>query len=121
MNDSNEYTYNPFDPSSFLKEFRDANLDAWAKSMISLVHTEAYAEATARMLDVYLTTSGPFRKAIESSMTQTLAELNLPSRRDVMRIAERLTNIEMRLDDLEVAVDEALPKKRRPAKPPEKK
>ena len=34
-------------------------------------------------------------------MTQTLANLNLPSRDDVTRLAERLTNIEMRLDDLD--------------------
>ena len=42
-------------------------------------------------------------------MTQTLAQLNLPSRDDITRIAERLTNIEMRLDDMEAQIDEALP------------
>ena len=48
-----------------------------------------------------LTSSGPFRKTIETGMAQTLAELNLPTRDDITRIAERLTNIEMRLDDLD--------------------
>ncbi len=60
------------------------------------------------MLDAWLVSSGPFKKAIESSMAQTLAQLNLPTRDDVTRIAERLTNIEMRLDDLDARLTEDL-------------
>jgi len=97
--------FNPFDPSGMLKAMRDANMDAWAKMMTDLVQTDAYAESTGAMLDGWLTNSGPFRKSIESSMAQVLAQLNLPSREDVTRIAERLTNIEMRLDDLEATLD----------------
>lgn len=121
MSDRKEDHFNPFDPTVFMKDIRDANVDAWAKSMTAMVNTDAYAEATGQMLDAWLASSGPFRKIIESCMTQTLAELNLPSRRDVTRIAERLTNIELRLDDLEAQIDEALPKSPRPAKNKEKK
>ena len=116
MSNNKDDAFNPFDPTVLLKELRDVNLDAWAKSMVSLVNTDAYAEATGRMLDTWLSSSGPFRKILEDSMTRTLAELNLPSRRDVTRIAERLTNIELRLDDLEVEIEDALPKKSRPSK-----
>ena len=116
MSNNKDDAFNPFDPTVLLKELRDVNLDAWAKSMVSLVNTDAYAEATGRMLDTRLSSSGPFRKILEDSMTRTLAELNLPSRRDVTRIAERLTNIELRLDDLEVEIEDALPKKSRPSK-----
>lgn len=100
--------FNPFDPTGVFKEMRDSNMDAWAKTMIELVNTDAYAEATGAMLDAWLTTSGPFRKAMEGSMAKALEQLNLPSRDDVTRIAERLTNIEMRLDDLEAKLDEQL-------------
>lgn len=100
--------FNPFDPTGMLKNMRDANMDAWAKMMVELVQSEAYAESTGAMLDAWLTSSGPFRKAIESSMAQAMAQLNLPSRDDVTRIAERLTNIEMRLDDLDARLDEEL-------------
>lgn len=100
--------FNPFDPTGMLKSMRDTNMDAWAKMMVELVHTEAYAESTGAMLDAWLTSSGPFRKAIEDSMAQVLVQLNLPTRDDVTRIAERLTNIEMRLDDLEAKLDEDL-------------
>lgn len=98
--------FNPFDPTGLLKGMRDANMDAWAKMMVELVHTDAYAESTAAMLDAWLTTSGPFRKAMENGMAQVLSQLNLPARDDVLRIAERLTNIELRLDDIEAKLDE---------------
>ena len=79
-----------------------------AKSMVDLVNTDAYAESTGAMLDAWLTTSGPFRKVMETTMSQVLTQLNLPTRDDVTRLAERLTNIEMRLDDMESTLDEHL-------------
>ena len=101
--------FSPFDPTGIFKEMRDSNMEAWAKMMVELVNTDAYAASTGAMLDAWLTTSGPFRKTLETSMAQALAQLNLPSRDDVTRIAERLTNIELRLDDLESMLDEGLP------------
>jgi hypothetical protein len=98
--------FNPFDPTGMLKEMRDANMDTWAKMMAEFVSTDAYAESTGAMLDAWLTTSGPLRKVMEKSMAQALAGLNLPSRDDITRISERLTNIEMRLDDMEAQIDE---------------
>lgn len=100
--------FNPFDPTGMFKNMRDSNMDAWAKMMVELVNTEAYAESTAAMLDAWLTSSGPFRKVMENSMAQSIAQLNLPTRDDVTRLAERLTNIEMRLDDLDAKLDEQL-------------
>jgi hypothetical protein len=100
--------FNPFDPTGMLKDMRDAGMDSWAKMMIQFVNTDAYARATGTTLDAWLSTSGPFRKAVETVMTQVLTNLNMPTRADVIGLAERLTNIEMRLDDLEAKLDEAL-------------
>ena len=71
--------------------------------------TVTYAQASGAMLDAWLTSSAPFRKAIESTMTQVLTQLNMPTRSDVTNLAERLTHIEMRLDDLEAKLDERQP------------
>ena len=100
---------NPFDPTGVFNELRDSTMDAWAKTMVNVVNTDAYSEATGAMLDAWLTSSGPFRKVIEGTMTQVLANLNLPTRSEVTTLAERLTNIEMRLDDLDAKLDEKLP------------
>ena len=107
MSQNNE-TYNPFDPAGVMKSMRDSGMDAWSKMMIQVVNTDAYAQAVGTMLDTALTNSTPLRKAIEASMAQALAGFNLPSRADVIRLAERLTSIEMRLDDLEAKLDESL-------------
>jgi polyhydroxyalkanoate synthesis regulator phasin len=85
---------------------RDTGMDAWSKMMIQLVNNEAYAQASGTMLDTWLTTSAPFRKALETTMTQVLTQLNMPTRTDITSLAERLTHIEMRLDDLEAKLDD---------------
>jgi hypothetical protein len=100
--------FNPFDPTGMFKTMRDSGMDAWSKMMIQLVNTEAYAQATGTMLDAWLTSSAPFRKAIESAITQVLVNLNMPTRADVVSLAERLTSIEMRLDDLDAKLEEGL-------------
>jgi len=113
MSQSNNDTFNPFDPTGMFKEMRDSSMDAWAKMMVDIVNTDAYSEATGGMLDAWLTSSGPFRKVIENSMTQAITNLNLPTRDDVTRLAERMTSIEMRLDDIEAKLDESLAKTRK--------
>ena len=107
MSDANN-KFDFFDPTGMLKTLRNEQMDSWAKVMIQFVNNEAYADATGKMLDAWLSNSGPFRKLIENTMQQTLANLSLPSRDEVTRLAGRLTNIEMRLDDLDAKLDEVL-------------
>ncbi len=108
MTQENNGNFNPFDPTGMLKTIRDANMETWSKMMIEYVNTDAYARVTGEMLDAWLSNSAPFRKAIEAAMAQALGNLNLPSRAEVVGLAERLTNIEMRLDDMEAKLDESL-------------
>lgn len=119
MSEDNKERVDPFDPTGMFKDMRDASMSAWAKSMIDMVNTDAYAEASGSMLDSWLANSGPFRHAIEKSMAQSLSTLNLPSRDDITRLAERLTNIEMRLDDLDAKLDETLRQHRETSTNPE--
>jgi hypothetical protein len=94
-----------FDPMEPWREMRDIYMDAWGKTMVDMVNTEAYAQATGTMLDTYLTVSTPFREAVEKAMLKTLEGLAMPSRADVVSLGERMTNIEMRLDDLDAKLD----------------
>ena len=119
MSQSNE-TANPFDPAGLFKGLRDSGMDAWSKLMIQLVNSEAYAQATGATLDAWLTASAPFRKAVEKVTTQVLVNLNLPTRTDITSLAERLTHIEMRLDDLEAKLGESRRGPDRASRPAEK-
>jgi hypothetical protein len=104
MSEKND-TFNPFDPAGLFKSLRDGGLDNWSKMMIQLVNSDAYAQATGTLLDTWLSSSSVFRKLIEASMTQVLTSLNMPTRADITSLAERLTNIEKRLDDLDAKLE----------------
>ncbi len=112
-------TNNPLDPFDAVntmrdaslktwKSMRDASLESWSKMMIDLVNSEAYSQATGQWLDTYLTLSQPFQRIIDIMMTQVLAGLNMPMRTDMTSLAERLTNIETRLDDQDAKLDDIL-------------
>jgi hypothetical protein len=96
---------NLFDPFGLWKQTQETMLESWAKSMTDAVNSDPYAETTGRMLDTFLTASAPLRKVMEQTMTQVLGQLSLPSRAEVVSIAERMTNIELRLDDLDARLD----------------
>ena len=93
------------DPVAAFRQIRDSYLDAWAKATVDVVNTEAYAQATGSMLDTYLSASSPFREMMEKTMRQALEQLNMPSRADFVSLAERLTNVEMKLDDMDAKLD----------------
>jgi predicted nucleic acid-binding protein len=90
------------------KEIRDTSLDSWSKMMIDSVNTDEYSRTTGQWLDTYLTLSQPYRRIIDVMMTQVLTNLNMPMRSDVTSLAERLTNIETRLDDQDAKLDDIL-------------
>ena len=94
-----------FDPFESWRKMQEMNMDAWAKAMVQAVNTDAYAKATGAILDAYLTASGPFREALEKTMTQALQQLSMPTRDDFVSLAERMTNLELRIDDLDAKLD----------------
>jgi len=98
-------TFDPFEP---FREMRDAYLDAMSKTMIESVNSEAYAKASGAMLDWSLTATVPFREAMEKAMLQAMQQLSLPSRQEVAALAERFTNLELRVDDVDAKLDRVL-------------
>ena len=108
MSETRDENNKPFDPFGSFRGMRDAYLDAMSKTMVEAVNTEGYAQATGAMLDYWLSASAPFREALEKSMVQALQQLSLPSRQEVAALAERFTNVEMRLDDLDAKLDRLL-------------
>lgn len=84
---------------------RDAYMETWAKTMVETVNSEAYAQTSGAILDLYLTASSPFREAMEKTMLKVLEQMSMPSRADFISLAERMTNVEMRLDDMDAKLD----------------
>jgi hypothetical protein len=108
----------PFDPLEAWRGIRNEGMDAWAKAMVQAVNSEEYAKTSGAMLDAYLTASIPFTEMLKKAMAQALQQANMPTRADFISLAERLTQVEMQLDDLAAQVAES---RAQPVKPPEKK
>ena len=99
---------NTLDPFGTLRAMRDVNLESWSKMMIDLVNSDEYSQATAQWLDTYLSMSQPLQRIIDMTMTRVLTGLHMPLRTDVTSLAERLTNLEIRLDDQDAKLDNIL-------------
>lgn len=104
-----------FDPFEAWRGMRTVGMDAWAKVMTEAVNSEEYAKTSGALLDAYLTASIPLRQLLEKAMTQALQQMNMPTRDDVIGLAERMTQVEMRLDDMDAKLDGL---SERPAGPP---
>ena len=95
----------PVDAFEAFRGVRDAYLDAVSKVMIKSVNTEEYAKASGAMLDGCLTAMAPMREVLDKAMVVALENLSLPSRQQVVSLAERFTNLETRLDDMDAKLD----------------
>jgi hypothetical protein len=87
------------------RNMSNAAMDSWAKTMVQLVNTDEYAKTTGALLNAYMEASAPQKQIYEQMMTRALAQSNMPTREDVLSLAERLTNLEMRLDDIDAKLD----------------
>jgi len=108
MSQSTNGGLDPNDPFGTLRTIRDANLDAWAKGMTSLVGSDTFAKAIGLQLDTMLAATAPVQSAVQQTMERYLAQANMPSRNEVASLASRLTNIEIRLDDMQAQLDTIL-------------
>ena len=97
-----------FDPFAPWRPFQKAWLDSWAKAMSETVSSEEFAKSMGQYLDDYLQASAPVRRQIEEGMAKYLEQMNMPTRSEVISLAERLTHLEMRVDDLDAKLDQAL-------------
>ena len=97
-----------FDPLAMWKEWQTASLNAWAKSMSETVASEDFAQSMGQSLNDYLETTMPVRQQVEKAIEQYLQQMNMPSRQEVVSIAERLTQLELRVDDMDAKMDDML-------------
>lgn len=96
-----------FDPLAFWKQFQTAGMNVWTQAMNDVVASEDFAQNMGHYLDAYLAAALP-QQQLMKQVDQYLQQMNLPSRPDLLSVAERLTHLEMRVDDLDAKMDEIL-------------
>jgi polyhydroxyalkanoic acid synthase PhaR subunit len=97
-----------FDPFAPWVQFVDRWVQSWSGVMSETVANERFAASMGEQLEGMLEATRLVRQQMKVSMDQYLQQMNLPTRDQVVSLAERLTHIEMRLDDLDAKLDDTL-------------
>jgi hypothetical protein len=90
-----------------LRARRDALLNAWAGVALRVSSSRPYFVVSSALSRPALFVTGASRKATAAAASQILAQMNMPSREDVLALSTRLTRMEMVLDDIGAAMDAA--------------
>ncbi len=97
-----------FDPSNMMIQFYDNWTKTWANAMSEAATSKSFAELMGQQMESSLDTMALIRRQVNDFMEQYLQQMSLPTRKEVLSLAERLTKIEMDLDDLDDKMDTAL-------------
>jgi hypothetical protein len=98
----------PVDPFKEWVQFWDNWTKAWAGPMSDAVTSKGFAESMGQQLEGTLEAAAVMRQQLGAVMRQALQQMSVPTRQDVVHLAERLTHVEMRLDDVDAKTDETL-------------
>jgi hypothetical protein len=101
-----------------MRGVRDSTMEDVAKATLAWTSSDAYQAINAAISKPTLMAAAMFRRATESAMADVLANLNIPSRTEVLALSQRLTRIEMALDDVGAGMDQIRRASGRPQRPP---
>jgi hypothetical protein len=96
------------DPLAQMFQFYDSFAKSWSGVMSEAVASQSFAESMGQQLESSLDTMTMFRRQMSDLMEQYLQQMSLPTRKEVIGIAKRITHLEMALDDLDAKMDEIL-------------
>jgi len=89
-----------------LRQFMDESMEMWTKTLAEMMGGQEYGAQMGQVLAQNLAMQGSLRRAMEPYMEETLRTLNLPSRKQVLGIAEHLKALEQRLESVEDRLEE---------------
>lgn len=96
------------DPFATWIQFYENWTKAWSGAMSEAVASKRFAETMGQQMEGSLEALALVRRQANDLMEQYLEQMSLPTRKEVASLAERLTKVEMTLDDLDAKVDEIL-------------
>ena len=82
------------DPFAHMIQFYDTWSKAWSQAMSEAVASKSFAESMGQQIEGSLETLSLARKQINDIMAQYLHQMNLPTRKEVLSLAERLTKFQ---------------------------
>lgn len=91
-----------------LKKMQGIWLDGWSKMLGEGVQTPEYGKMMGQWMETWMSTGGSVRQQLEQTTEQYLEQMSLPSRKELSSVAKRITNLEMKLDDLDAKMDQVV-------------
>ena len=96
------------DPFAPIIQISDLMMKSWADVLSQTATSPVFAQSMGEQMQGFMEGTKLIRQQMKTSMEQTLKQMNVPSREQIVGLAERLTHVEMRVDDIEAKVDESL-------------
>ena len=90
------------------KQFLDQWIAAWSKVLEQAMGTEAFAQVLGKQLEGFLNTANPVKKAAEQQIEATLSGLGVPSRSQVVGIAQQIVQLEEKVEGVEDRIEAVL-------------
>ncbi len=97
-----------FDPFAPIIQFSDMMMKSWSDVLSKTVASESFAQSMGQQMEGFMEATKLMRQQMKVSIEQYSQQMNLPTRQQIVNLAERLTSVEMRLDDVEAKLDECL-------------
>jgi Mg2+ and Co2+ transporter CorA len=94
-------TLDDANPVNLWRSIYHKNTEFWTQRMAELVQTDVVARALHIHLNNYLASSEPFRKIVEQYMEFLLVNFNMPSREEVVRLAQQVDSVDARLNEID--------------------
>jgi hypothetical protein len=94
-----------FNPIKMMRESRDGLLNVVAQVTLRVTSSRPYFVISSALSRPALLATALSRKLTTAATSQFLAQMNMPSREDVLALSQRLTRMEMVLDDISAAMD----------------
>ena len=104
------------DPFAQMIQFYDTYAKSWSDVMSGAVASKGVAEAMGQQMEGSLEALTLWRKQMGMVFEQYLQQMSLPTKSQVINLAERLTNVEMAIQDLDEKLDELLDRVKRPTR-----
>ena len=95
-----------YDPSLAVLDFYDSWAKSWSDAMSRTVANRDLAELMGWQVSTAFGLLAWTRRQIGGLVSFSLRQMNMPSRSEVLALGERLTRLEMALDDLDAKLDD---------------
>lgn len=96
------------DPFGQMIQFYDTYAKSWSNVMSDAVASEGFANTMGQQMESSLDALTLWRRQMGEIFEQYLQQMSLPTQSQVVSLAERLTNVEMAIQDLDEKMDELL-------------